>query len=330
MNMHNTHRIAVVIPCYKVTQHVSGVISRIGQTVERIYAIDDCCPHNSGKFIQDNVTDPRVTVLFNEVNKGVGGATKRGYAQALVDGMDIVLKVDGDGQMDPALIPLFIKPITDGRADYSKGNRFFSYEHVSRMPGIRLFGNAVLTFFTKASSGYWNIYDPNNGFTAIHRRALAMLPLDKISNRYFFESDMLFRLNSIRAVVMDVPMVAVYEDEESSLKIQEILLQFLSGHVRNFGKRLAYNYFLRDFNLASLELVAGTLMMLFGIVYGGVHWTNSVITNNVAAGGVVMLAGLSVIVGMQLLLSVFNYDVQHTPSLPLSQLDDVIDQAGLK
>lgn len=311
-------RIAVVIPCYKVTQHVLGVIDRIGPEVTRIYAVDDCCPHSSGQFILEHNRDPRVVVLFNASNLGVGGATKHGYEQALQDGMDIMIKVDGDGQMDPALIPLFVKPITDGRADYTKGNRFFSYEHVNRMPPVRLFGNAVLTFFTKASSGYWNIYDPNNGFTAIHRRALAMLPLDKINNRYFFESDMLFRLNSIRAVVMDVPMVAVYEDEESSLKIREILPQFLSGHLRNFGKRVFYNYFLRDFTLASLELVAGTLLLLFGFIYGGINWANSLITHNVAASGVVMLAGLSVIVGMQLLLSVFNYDVQNIPRTPLA------------
>lgn len=320
--MSRHYRIAVVIPCYKVTQHVLGVIGSIGPEVECIYAVDDCCPQNSGKFINDNNTDPRVTVLFNESNKGVGGATKRGYAEALKAGMDIVIKVDGDGQMDPSLIPLFIRPIIDGRADYTKGNRFFSYEHVSRMPGVRLFGNAVLTFFTKASSGYWNIYDPNNGYTAIHRRALGMLALDKIHDRYFFESDMLFRLNSIRAVVLDVPMVAVYEDEESSLKIRDIVLQFLSGHLRNFGKRVAYNYFLRDFNLASLELMVGTTMLLFGTVYGGIHWARSIVTNNTAAGGVVMLAGLSVIVGIQLLLSVFNFDVQNVPRHPLSLLDE--------
>lgn len=316
-------KIAVVIPAYKVTKHVLNVIARIGHEINRIYVVDDCCPENSGQFVQQNNTDDRVVVLYNEMNKGVGGATKRGYEEAIKDDMDIVIKVDGDGQMNPALIPMYIKPILDGRADYTKGNRFFSYDHVSSMPKIRLFGNAVLTFMTKASSGYWNIYDPNNGFTAIHRRALSMLPLEKINNRYFFESDMLFRLNSIRAVVLDVPMVAVYEDEESGLKINEIFLQFLKGHITNFGKRICYNYLLRDFNMASLELLFSTVLLLFGLVYGGIHWAQSVVTQNPAAGGVVMLAGLSVIVGVQLFLSVFNYDVQNTPRIPLSVFDDV-------
>ncbi len=320
--MSKSKKVAVVIPSYKVSKHVLDVIAGIGQEVSRIYAVDDCCPEHSGEFIEKNTTDPRVVVLYNEINKGVGGATKRGYEEALKDGMDIVVKVDGDGQMNPALIPMFIKPILDGRTDYSKGNRFFSYELVSSMPRVRLIGNAVLTFFTKASSGYWHIYDPNNGFTAIHRRALSMLPLDKISNRYFFESDMLFRLNSVRAVVLDVPMRAVYEDEESSLKIRDILVQFLTGHIRNFGKRIMYNYFVRDFNMASLELLFSVGLLMFGFIYGGIHWAHSVMTQNPAAGGVVMLAGLSVIVGVQLFLSVFNYDVQNTPRIPLSVFED--------
>jgi len=319
--MKEGYRIAVVIPCYKVKRHILDVIQGIGMEVEKIYAVDDCCPESSGEFVKQNCKDTRVTVLFNETNKGVGGATKRGYAEALKDGIDIVIKVDGDGQMDAALIPMFIKPIIEGQADYTKGNRFFSYDHLNRMPKMRLFGNAVLTFFTKASSGYWNIYDPNNGYTAIHRRALSMLPLDKIHNRYFFESDMLFRLNSIRAVVMDVPMVAVYEDEESNLHIKDILLLFLGGHTRNFFKRIFYNYFLRDFTIASLELMAGTTFLLFGFIYGGINWTQSIIMHNAAPGGVVMLAGLTVIVGTQMLLSVFNYDVQNVPRIPLAIFD---------
>lgn len=319
-----THRqpaIAVVIPCYRVKQHIQDVIKRIGPEVVKIYVVDDCCPEHSGQFVREHVQDSRVQVLFNETNLGVGGAVKHGYRQALIDQMEIVIKVDGDGQMDPALIPMFIKPIVDGQCDYTKGNRFFSYEHVARMPRMRLFGNAVLTFFTKASSGYWNIYDPNNGYTAIHRRALNLLPLDKVHNRYFFESDMLFRLNSVRAVVMDVPMVAIYEDEKSSLRIKDIFLLFLTGHVRNFFKRVIYNYFLRDFSIASLELIVGMSFLLFGFIYGGFHWTKSIILNNTAPGGVVMLAGLTVIVGTQLLLSVFNYDVQNVPRTPLSTFD---------
>jgi len=313
--------IAVVIPCYKVKGQVLDVIEQIGPEVSYIFAVDDACPEQSGKYIEEHCKDPRVEVLYNPVNKGVGGATKRGYQEVLSRNIDIAVKVDGDGQMNPALIPIFVKPIVDGHADYTKGNRFFSFEHVGSMPGVRLFGNAVLTFFSKASSGYWNIYDPNNGYTALHRHALSMLPLKKINDGYFFESDMLFRLNSVRALVMDVPMTAVYGEEESNLKIRDVLPLFLINHVKNFFKRIAYNYFLRDFTIASLEMLLGTFLLLFGFIYGGANWIQSVATSQAAAGGVVMLSGLTVIVGVQLLLSVFNYDVQNVPRTPLCRFD---------
>lgn len=112
---------------------------------------------------------------------------------------------------------------------------------------------------TKLSSGYWDIFDPTNGYTAVHASVVARMPLDKISRRYFFESDMLFRLNTIRAVVVDVPMDARYGDEVSNLSVRKIVLDFAVRHLRNFGKRIFYNYFLRDLSLASLELVAGVL-----------------------------------------------------------------------
>lgn len=250
-------KIAVVIPCYKVTPHILEVLSNIGHNVARIYVIDDHCPDHSGQLVEEKCNDPRVRVLYHRENKGVGGATMTGYRAALNDHMDIVVKVDGDGQMDPKYISTLVKPITKGQADYTKGNRFFSYEHVSGMPLMRLVGNGVLSFFSKLSSGYWDVFDPTNGFTAIHRTALALLPLDKISNGYFFESDMLFRLNGIRAVVIDVPIKAIYGDEESNLKAHKILMPFLLGHTKNFMKRIAYSYFIRDVSFASLELLLG-------------------------------------------------------------------------
>lgn len=315
-------KIAVVIPCYQVSRHILDVLARIGGVVTRIYVVDDQCPENSGKLVENSSSDSRVTVLYNATNLGVGGATLAGYKAALQDGMDIVVKLDGDGQMDPKFIPALIKPILKGQADYTKGNRFFSYEHIGSMPMHRLLGNSALSFFSKVSSGYWNIIDPNNGYTAIHKTALRLLPLEKISNDYFFESDMLFRLNSMRAVVIDVPMKAIYGDEVSNLKAHKVLLPFLAGHGKNFAKRIAYNYFIRDVSFASLEMVFGFLFLLFGISYGGLNWIQYFSSNTYAPGGVVMLSALTVIVGLQLSLSAINYDIQNVPKWPLQLLQD--------
>ena len=144
--------VAVVIPSYRVTAHVLKVIERIGPEVTFIYVVDDACPDASGDFVQEHCRDVRVRVLRHAQNRGVGGAVKTGYQQALADDADVVVKVDGDGQMDPQLIAQFARPLLTGQADYAKGNRFYDLEHIRRMPSLRLFGNAILSFAAKLST----------------------------------------------------------------------------------------------------------------------------------------------------------------------------------
>lgn len=310
-------KLAVVIPCYKVKEHVLGVLARIGPEVALIFAVDDKCPDGSGKFIESNARDPRLKVIYNEENKGVGGAVMAGYRAALEAGADVVVKVDGDGQMDPALIADIARPVLMGRADYAKGNRFHSVWSVRQMPGVRLFGNAALSFLTKLSSGYWSLFDPTNGYTAIHAEALRQLEFANISERYFFESDMLINLGNIRAVVQDVPMKAVYAQETSNLKIRNIIGQFLRKNVKELMKRVLYTYFLRDFSLASAQLLSGMLLFGFGAIYGAWGWYESIATGSPASTGTVMLATLPIILGFQLLLSFFGFDMANEPKLPL-------------
>ncbi len=188
------------------------------------------------------------------------------------------------------------------------------------MPKVRLFGNAILSFLTKFSSGYYTLFDPTNGYTAISTVALKRLPLDKISKRYFFESDILFRLNIIRAKVIDIPMDAVYGDETSNLNIKKIMFPFLRGHVNNVIKRIFYNYFLRGFSIASLELIIGLIFFFFGAINGVFSWHSSVITGQPATSGTVMLAALPVMLGVQLLLSFIQADVENQPQIALTKL----------
>jgi dolichol-phosphate mannosyltransferase len=312
--------VAVVIPSFCVKDHILSVIDRIGQRVSRIYVVDDLCPVQSGEFVERNCADPRVKVIFNETNMGVGGATMVGYQRALEDGMDVVVKIDGDGQMDPTLIPAFIKPIEQGIADYTKGNRFFSLENLEGMPALRIFGNTALSFINKISSGYWNVMDPTNGYTAIHSAALSALCMHKIDKGYFFESDMLFRLNTIRAVVHEIPMQAVYANEKSNLSIKKVLMQFPKRYISRFLKRIGYNYFLRDFNVGSIEILAGLGMLSFGCVHGGYHWYRTAVTYVSTPTGTIMLAVLPIIVGVQLLLEAVTLDITNVPRTPLQRL----------
>ena len=316
----NKVKIAVVIPCYRVGGQLTGVIEKIGPEVSRIYVVDDACPDHSADVVQDGCVDSRIKLIHHNTNQGVGGAVMTGYCQAISEGMDIIVKIDGDGQMDPRLIPAFVRPIVRGEADYTKGNRFFSIDNVKSMPKIRILGNAVLSFFNKLSSGYWTIFDPANGYTAINAKVLKILPFDRIDNRYFFESDMLFQLGLIRAAVIDVPMVAIYGNEHSNLKITNEIYRFLLKHLKNAFKRILYNYYLRDFSIASVELLLGVVLIAFGLYSGISSWIEASAAESFASSGTVMLASLPIIIGCQLLISFLAYDINLQPRNSVSSL----------
>lgn len=305
--------IAVVIPCYRVTRHILGVLERIGPECRAIYVVDDLCPDGSGDFVERHCSDPRVSVLRHTTNHGVGGAVMTGYLQAARDGCAIAVKIDGDGQMDPRLIPHFVAPILAGDADYTKGNRFYNLANIRRMPKARIFGNAVLSFLSKLSTGYWDLFDPTNGYTAIHCSVLPLLDTERLSKRYFFETDMLFRLNIVRAAVVDVPMDAVYGDEESHLRISKVLFEFTVKHIRNLIKRVFYNYFLRDMSLASLELIAGLGLGLFGAIFSAYHWWHSGTLMRATPVGTIVIGMVSLISGLQLVLAFLAYDIANVP-----------------
>jgi dolichol-phosphate mannosyltransferase len=315
--------IAVIIPCYKVKAHILDVVASIGEEVKSIYVVDDACLEFTGAHVEEHCKDARVNVILNQENKGVGGAVMAGYQQALADGADILVKIDGDGQMDPSLILDFVTPIIAGEADYTKGNRFYNPEELWSMPKIRMFGNAILSLVAKISTGYWQSFDPNNGYTAIHANAARSLPFHKISQRYFFETDMLFRLNILRAVVSDVPMAAKYADEKSNLVIRRNIGEFMRKHLRNAFKRIIYNYYLRDSSLASIELPLGIFLLLFGMIYGACKWISFAAQHIAAPAGTVILSVLPILLGVQFILAFFAYDISNLPTRPIHKNSSV-------
>lgn len=288
-----------------------AVLNGVGEEVDHIIVVDDACPDQTGSVVERACTDPRVQVLRLMKNQGVGGATMAGFRQALELGSTVIVKIDGDGQMEPKLIPQFVKPILNGEADFVKGNRFYYPESVISMPRIRLFGNAILSFFSKFSTGYWHIFDPNNGYIAIDRHVLNHLPLHQIHRRFFFESDLLFRLNLLGAKVIDLPMTAYYGDETSNLSPGKEVFRFGFLHCRNLLKRIAYDYFFRDFTIASVNLIVGIVGIIFGFTFGTIHWIESIETGIPASAGTIMVAALPILVGIQLFLNFLSYDMSR-------------------
>ena len=232
--MHGPAALAVVIPSYRAGATIGAVLRAIPPLVRAIYVVDDFCPDATGARALSECDDPRLVVLHNERNLGVGGAMKQGYRRALADGADIVVKLDADGQMDPGHIARLIAPILEGRADYAKGDRFApaaampeaSWRSVSAMPTRRRLANGLLSLLHGAATGYWSVSDPANGYTAIRADALARLGAEALADCYFFETDMLFRLNLIGARVADVPLPAFYPGGGSSLRLRRVAPRF--------------------------------------------------------------------------------------------------------
>jgi dolichol-phosphate mannosyltransferase len=303
-------RIAVVIPAFRMRDHILATLAGIGPEVSAIYVVDDACPESTGEHVRANCADPRVRVIRVERRLGVGGATTRGYREALGEDMDILVKLHADGRMDPARIPSIVRPLLDGHADYAKGNRFFDLDDVSGVPWRALIGNSVESFVSKVASGYWDVTDPGNGFTALHGSVARALGLDKLARDDTFESDMLFRLAMLRAVVVDVPMPArVHHARPRAQFPRKLFSRTL--------KRLSYGYFLRDFNAGTLQFLAGVFLLMIGAVYGGTQWYTAAAADIPATPGTVMLAALPLLAGMQLLIAAFHYEVTNLPRRPL-------------
>lgn len=310
--MNNTAKISVVIPCYRVKNKIEQVIRSIPSDIDHIIVVDDCCPEKSGSYVESFQLE-RVSVIFHDKNQGVGGAVISGYKKALELGCEIAVKIDGDGQMDPSLISQFVKPIIQQRAHYTKGNRFYWPKTLQAMPFMRLIGNSGLSFINKVSSGQFHLMDPTNGYTALDLSIFDQLEVDKLSKRYFFESDMLFRLYLTRSVVLDIPMIPKYEDEQSSLSISKSLFEFSYLHLIRTFKRITYTYFIRDFNPGSFYLISAVPLISFGLFYGAWLWIKALQSGVPTPLGTIMVVSLPLIVGFQLLISFFAFDSQNIP-----------------
>ena len=311
-------RVAVVIPAFGVAERIEAVLRGIPAFVADVIVVDDASPDSTAQVVE-SVGDPRVRLIRHERNGGVGAAVITGYRAALEMGAEVVVKMDGDGQMDPRHLPALLEPIRLGEADYCKGSRFFHTRELGRMPLVRRIGNLGLSLLSKAASGYWEVFDPTNGYTAVHHRTLEQLDLDNVDRRWFFETSMLAELNLLRAVVRDVPMPAIYGDERSSLSEARALVHFPVRLVRAFARRIWLQYFVREFSVVSLFLVTGTLLVLFGSAWGAYHWVRSAQLGVLASTGTVMIAVLPLILGFQLLLQAVGLDIQSAPRRPLAR-----------
>ena len=313
------YTIAAVIPCYRVEREIQSVLQTIPTYIRHVIVVDDASPDATTDLVAAFAeTDERIILIRHPSNQGVGGALVSGFRKALELEAQIVVKIDGDGQMDAAYLPGLLQPLLEGKADYTKGNRFRDFQSLQRMPLSRRIGNMGLAFLSKAATGYWNLFDPTNGFVAIRGEVLAQLPLDRIDRTYYFETSMLANLYLIGAVVKDIPMPARYRDETSNLAIPRVLFEFPIKLLSTFIRRIVLRNFIYDFSMGSIYLLAGLPLLLFGLIFGITRWIQYASIGVPAPTGTVMLPTLSVLLGIQFLLSAIEIDLRSVPTEPLS------------
>jgi len=314
MNLKKDIKISVVIPSYNVSKHIEEVINGLPPEISFIIVVDDCSTDATQSVLKQlAVLNSKIHIVLHDSNQGVGGAMISGYRKSLELGADISIKMDGDGQMDPTNIPKLIQPIIEGNADFSKGNRFRDFKALYSMPIVRRFGNLGLSFLIKAASGYWNIFDPTNGFTAIKKEVLEEINFDKLHKRYYFETSMIAELYFCDAIIFDVPMKALYGEEVSGLSSAKTLFEFPPKLFITFMRRILLKYFLFDFSVGSLYLITGIPIFSSGFIYGLLKYETYYKLGIGAPVGTVILPTLLIILGFQLLLAGLAFDINNYP-----------------
>lgn len=265
--MYKNCHITVVVPAHNEELLIGQTIRSMPEFVDRIIVIDDKSTDATAHRARE-VGDPRVVLIRHEHNLGVGGAILTGHQKALDLGGDIDVVMAGDAQMNPDYLTKLLDPIVEDGYGFAKANRFYNSESFEGMPLHRVIGNVVLSFMTKFASGYWQLFDPQNGYTAIGHDALRRLQFKKIASGYQFENDLLISLSILGVRAKDVPIPAVYGEEVSGMKLRKVIPQITSLLFSGFWKRIWFKYVLWSFSPIALLLFTGIFLVIWGLGWG--------------------------------------------------------------
>lgn len=312
--MYKNHVIAVIVPAFNEEQHIERTIAEMPEYVDSIIVVDDASTDGTvGEVEKLAAADRRLTVITNERNKGKGSCVVQGFQESMESGSAITALMDGDNQMPAEHLDSLLDAVIDGNLDGAKGNRFIaSPQALSSMPKYRLVGNVLLTMMTKLASGYWSIFDSQNGYWAIRTATLGRLDLRRLARRYDLENSLLINLNIIGARVRDVAIPARYADEKSKIRIWRVTPRIMATLLGGLLQRIFYRYVLYSFHPVALFLFAGIPLVLWGTGFG-IYVVITALGEPVATTGTVMMAVLPFLMGYQLLLAAFVLDILSEP-----------------
>jgi glycosyltransferase involved in cell wall biosynthesis len=316
--VHGGCSVGVVLPAYNEERQIDKVLETMPRYVDHIVVVDDGSTDATLERLRawEERMGPRLTVIAQPKNQGVGKAVAAGYRCSLELGVDVIALMAGDGQTDPDDLALIIEPVVSGKADYSKGNRLFTGEAWRKTPAVRYLGNAFLSMLTKIASGYWHVADSQSGFTAISRQALMSLDLDRIYPSYGYPNDLLIQLNVRNIRVADVPVHPRYGvGEKSSMNVAKVIPRVSFLLWRGFINRLFVKYVIKDFHPLVFFYFFGTLFLIAGTILGVVYSALRLITGAGIPTATIVLVAILLNGGLQFLLFAMWFDMEYNKSL---------------
>lgn len=309
--MYRDHKIAISIPAYNEEKLIARTIQTLPEWVDLAVVVDDASTDRTSEVVRE-LNDPRVILLRNEENHGIGYTVIRGYKRAMEEGADILCLMAGDAQCDPAYLHSLIDAVLNGECEYAKANRFFHREDLKAMPAFRRFGNVVMSIVTKFATGYYSMSDSQNSYSAARAETLKRVDLDDISPRYEFENSQWLHFSLANVKIKDIPVPAVYGEEESTIPMVSFVSRALRVMFRGFFRRIWEKYVLYSFHPIALFLFFGSIMLLWSLVFGSWVAIDS-LGDETASTGTVMLVVLPFLMGFQLVLSAIVLDIQAEP-----------------
>lgn len=312
--MYHTKRVALILPALNEEQLIIPTIERVPEIVDKIFVINDGSTDKTVELVlQKQKADPRIELVNHPRNLGLGQAVITGYLAAAAAGYEYIVVAGADNQMPLELIPALLDPLVERRADYAKGNRFARREgDFARMPKIRFLANTLLSFITKIASGYYQIYDVVDGFTAITREAVAGIDWSRAWKYYGYPMDFLIRLNTAGFKVIDVPRPAIYLPgvRQSQIKGLRYAFKVSPMIVRGFFRRLWQKYFIHNFHPLFFFYLAGVTLFPLGVLYS-IYLVINKLTIDTVTGGKAVFAALLLIFGFQSLLFAMWFDMEE-------------------
>lgn len=310
--MYRKLRVAAILPCYNEEKLIAKTITTLPDFVDDIIAVDDKSTDDTWKIISDlSKRDKRVAPIHLDANEGIGGAYVHGFDYALEHKADLIFTMAGDAQCNQNYMSNMIDTLIDQNLDYVKANRFVHLEELKQMPTFRRVGNTVITILTKFSSGYYSIFDSQNGYGVFKRATLERLPFEHIGRRYDYENTLLIALAIMGAKVKDEPVPAIYGDEVSTIPVFKTTMRALKVVWKGFWRRMYYKYVVVNFHPIALFLFSGLLTLGFGVGFGIFLAIDRIVTHTPPSTGSVMIAVLPIILGFQLLLSAITMDMNN-------------------